>query len=61
MTVENLTSEALRLLDPVAAGGMRKDLAEVAHRLSGDRDAILKAADEVDGLLQRGEKGCNFG
>jgi len=51
MTAENLTREVRRLLDPVAADAMRRDLAEVARRLSGDRDAILRAADEVERLL----------
>ncbi len=51
MTVENLAGEVKRLLDPVAASAMKADLAEVARKLSGDRDAILKAADEVDHLL----------
>jgi lipid-A-disaccharide synthase len=51
MTAGSLTSEVRRLLDPVAAARMRADLAEVAHRLSGDRDAILRAADEVEALM----------
>jgi len=51
MTADNLTKEVRRLLDPVAAAGMREDLASVAQRLSGDRDAILRAADEVDRLM----------
>ena len=51
MTADSLTREALRLLQPDAAAAMKQDLAEVAHRLSGDRDAILRAADEVDGFL----------
>jgi lipid-A-disaccharide synthase len=61
MTADSLAAEALRLLQPDAASGMKKDLAEVAHRLSGDRDAILRAADEVDLFMERGEKGCIFG
>ena len=51
MTADNLTGEAQRLLDPAAASAMRADLAEVARRLSGKRDAILQAADAVDHLL----------
>jgi lipid-A-disaccharide synthase len=51
MTADSLTREALRLLQPEPAAAMKHDLAEVAHRLSGDRDAILRAADEVDGFL----------
>lgn len=51
MTADNLTVEVKRLLDPAAASAMQVDLAEVAWRLSGGRDAILRAADEVDGLL----------
>ena len=51
MTADNLTGEVTRLLDPVAASAMRDSLAEVARRLSGNRDAILQAADEVDRLL----------
>jgi lipid-A-disaccharide synthase len=51
MTADNLTREARRLLDPEAASAMRQDLAEVARRLSGDRDAILRAADEVERLI----------
>jgi lipid-A-disaccharide synthase len=52
MTAGNLTGEAQRLLDPAAAAAMRQDLGEVARRLSGDRDAILRAADEVDKFLR---------
>jgi lipid-A-disaccharide synthase len=51
MTADNLTREVKRLLDPAAASAMQADLAEVARRLSGNRDAILLAADEVDHLL----------
>ena len=51
MTAANLSQEAQRLLDPAAAAAMRTELEEVARRLSGDRDAILRAADEVDRLL----------
>lgn len=51
MTAEHLTAEAERLLDPGAASAMRADLAEVSRKLSGDRDAVLRAADEVDHLL----------
>jgi lipid-A-disaccharide synthase len=51
MTADNLTGEAKRLLDPAAASDMQADLAEVSAKLSGDRDAILRAADEVDHLL----------
>ena len=53
MTVANLTNETRRLLDPDAASALRADLAEVARRLSGDRDAILRAADEVEQLMQQ--------
>jgi len=51
MTADNLSDEVNRLLHPAAAAAMRVDLAEVAKRLSGDRDAILRAADEVDNVL----------
>jgi len=51
MTAANLSQEAQRLLDPAAAAAMRTELEEVARRLSGNRDAILRAADEVDRLL----------
>ncbi len=51
MTADNLTGEVRRLLDPVAASSMQAELAEVAGKLSGDRDAISEAADEVDRLL----------
>jgi len=53
MTADNLAGEARRLLDPAAAAEMRGNLAEVAQRLSGDRDAILRAADEVEALMDR--------
>lgn len=53
MTVENLIGEVRRLLHPAAASAMQADLAEVAGKLSGDRDAILRAADEVDHLLNK--------
>ncbi len=53
MTADNLTREARRLLDRDAAASMREDLSEVAHRLSGDRDAILRAADEVERLMDK--------
>jgi lipid-A-disaccharide synthase len=56
MTAANLTRETRRLLDPVAATGMRGELGEVAHRLSGDRDAILRAADEVEKLMDEVSK-----
>lgn len=51
MTAGNLTKEARRLLDPAAAAAMRQDLGEVARKLSGDRDAIQRAADEVERLM----------
>jgi lipid-A-disaccharide synthase len=51
MTAGNLVDEAKRLLHPAAASAMQAELAEVAGKLSGDRDAILRAADEVDHLL----------
>jgi lipid-A-disaccharide synthase len=51
MTAANLTSEVRRLLDPAAAAAMRQDLSGVARKLSGDRDAILRAADEVERLM----------
>jgi lipid-A-disaccharide synthase len=53
MTADNLTREAQRLLEPAAAEAMRQDLAEVARRLSGSRDAILCAADEVENLMEK--------
>ena len=52
MTADNLTGEVKRLLDAAAASEMRADLQEVARRLSGERDAILRAADEVDQLME---------
>lgn len=48
MTADALTGEACRLLQPEAAARMRQDLADVTRKLSGGRDAILRAADEVD-------------
>ena len=53
MTADNLTGEAQRLLGSAAASGMRQELCEVARRLSGDRDAILRAADEVEQVMDR--------
>ena len=66
MTADNLTDEVKRLLDPVAASAMREELAEVATRLSGKRDAIVQAADEVDRLLDEVNPvmrnvGCDLG
>jgi lipid-A-disaccharide synthase len=55
MTAANLAGETKRLLDRDAAAAMRRDLQEVARRLSGDRDAILQAADEVERLMNAGE------
>jgi lipid-A-disaccharide synthase len=52
MTAANLTKEARRLLDPAAAEAMRGELAEVARRLSGEQDAIHRAADEVEQLIE---------
>jgi len=51
MTATNLADEAIRLLDPAAAAMMRRDLADVAQRLSVDRDAIVRAADEIESLM----------
>ncbi len=51
MTADNLAREARQLLEPAAAASMRQELAEVARRLSGDRDAILRAADEVEQVM----------
>jgi lipid-A-disaccharide synthase len=51
MTAGNLTGDVRRLLEPAAADAMRRDLSEVARRLSGDRDAILRAADEVERFM----------
>jgi lipid-A-disaccharide synthase len=61
MMADNLTGEVKRLLDPAASAAMREELAEVAGKLAGDRDAILQAADEVDHLLNKVRDGCNFG
>jgi lipid-A-disaccharide synthase len=59
MTAENLTNEARRLLAPASAAAMRDDLSAVSQRLSGDRDAILRAADEVDQLMYQAGEASN--
>lgn len=56
MTADALTGEVQRLLQPDAAARMQLDLAEVTQKLSGDVDAIVRAADEVDRMNElRGE------
>jgi lipid A disaccharide synthetase len=55
MTAERIASESLRLLeDQEARERMRTELAEVAHRLAGDRDPMEMAADWVE-KAQSGE------
>jgi lipid-A-disaccharide synthase len=52
MTAENLTTEALSLLESeTARAGMRRDLAEVAVRLSGPEDPLEVAAALVEERL----------
>jgi lipid-A-disaccharide synthase len=52
MTAENLAREALALLENEAAReGMRRDLAEVADKLSGPDDPLEVAADLIENRL----------
>ena len=53
MTGERLASEAARLLDDEAyRGKMREELALVAAKLAGVGDAIARAADEVERVVE---------
>jgi lipid-A-disaccharide synthase len=52
MTGERLAAEAGRLLDdPGFRGTMKKDLALVAAKLAGEGDAIARAAQEIEKLV----------
>jgi lipid-A-disaccharide synthase len=54
MTPERLAAETARLLDnPAERARMKDELSRVAARLSGPGDAIVRAADEVERLLNR--------
>jgi lipid-A-disaccharide synthase len=53
MTGERLAAETTRLVDDATERGkMKKDLARVATLLSGEGDAIGRAADEVERVLE---------
>ncbi len=53
MTGERLAAETARLLnDAMERGKMKEDLARVAALLSGEGDAIGRAADEVERVLE---------
>jgi len=53
MTGERLAVETARLLDNATERGkMKEDLARVATLLSGEGDAISRAADEVESVLE---------
>ncbi|MBI3667759.1 MAG: lipid-A-disaccharide synthase [Acidobacteria bacterium] len=54
-TAQNLAGQARRLLEePARINQMRQDLAEVAGKLSGGKQALARAADVVEELLGLG-------
>jgi lipid-A-disaccharide synthase len=62
MTAERIAAEAIRLLeDDAARRAMREDLAEVAAKLSSDRDPMERAAEEIEKVFSESTETVHAG
>jgi lipid-A-disaccharide synthase len=58
MTGERIAAETIRLLDDAAERGkMKEELARIAALLAVDRDPMVRAADEVERVLEISGRG----